>query len=176
VTTIAALAELDRDIADLDPARRDTFVRQAASRCRPATRPTRSRRSSCCRRARRRPTPLVDVPMPSTPIGFAALPAPDDGDVFLDFEGHPFWRADVELFFLFGLIERDARRASGSSGRSGRTTRTRRRATKALVDHLAARRRAVPRHARVPLQPHRADVARAAHAPSTASPSWSSNS
>ncbi|MCU1498160.1 MAG: hypothetical protein JWM47_2113 [Acidimicrobiales bacterium] len=39
--------------------------------------------------------------------GFEHLPEPDDGDVFLDFEGHPFWRADTGLFFLFGLIERD---------------------------------------------------------------------
>lgn len=38
--------------------------------------------------------------------GLEKLPAPDDGDVFLDFEGHPFWRADAGLFFLFGLIER----------------------------------------------------------------------
>lgn len=39
--------------------------------------------------------------------GLEELPAPDDGDVFLDFEGHPFWRADVGLFFLFGLLERN---------------------------------------------------------------------
>jgi uncharacterized protein len=39
--------------------------------------------------------------------GLEQLPEPDDGDVFLDFEGHPFWRADVGLFFLFGLIRRD---------------------------------------------------------------------
>jgi uncharacterized protein len=39
--------------------------------------------------------------------GFDLLPEPDDGDVFLDFEGHPFWRPDRGLFFLFGLIERD---------------------------------------------------------------------
>ncbi len=38
--------------------------------------------------------------------GFEHLPAPDEGDVFLDFEGHPFWRADVGLFFLFGALER----------------------------------------------------------------------
>lgn len=37
--------------------------------------------------------------------GFAKLPMPDDGDVFIDFEGHPFWRADTGLFFLFGLLE-----------------------------------------------------------------------
>lgn len=40
------------------------------------------------------------------PAGFAALPAPSSGDVFLDFEGHPFWTAEAGLFFLFGLIER----------------------------------------------------------------------
>lgn len=39
--------------------------------------------------------------------GLETLPAPDDGDVFLDFEGHPFWRADTGLFFLMGLVERD---------------------------------------------------------------------
>ena len=31
-------------------------------------------------------------------------PAPDDGDVFLDFEGHPLWRPDGGLFFLFGFL------------------------------------------------------------------------
>jgi uncharacterized protein len=39
--------------------------------------------------------------------GFDELPRPDDGDVFLDFEGHPFWRVDTGLFFLFGLVARD---------------------------------------------------------------------
>ncbi|PIJ37778.1 hypothetical protein BMW24_001305 [Mycobacterium heckeshornense] len=39
--------------------------------------------------------------------GWELLPAPDAGDVFLDFEGHPFWRPDAGLFFLFGLLERD---------------------------------------------------------------------
>jgi uncharacterized protein len=39
--------------------------------------------------------------------GLEQLPEPDDGDVFLDFEGHPFWRADTGLFFLFGYLARD---------------------------------------------------------------------
>ncbi len=38
--------------------------------------------------------------------GLALLPEPAEGDVFLDFEGHPFWRPDAGLFFLLGLIER----------------------------------------------------------------------
>ncbi|GJF12715.1 ATPase [Mycolicibacterium cyprinidarum] len=43
---------------------------------------------------------------PTCGRGFEKLPEPNDGDVFLDFEGHPFWRAAAGLFFLFGLIER----------------------------------------------------------------------
>ena len=38
--------------------------------------------------------------------GFDLLPAPDDGDVFFDFEGHPFWTAQHDLFFLSGLYYR----------------------------------------------------------------------
>ncbi len=40
--------------------------------------------------------------------GLELLPEPDDGDVFLDFEGDPFWTVESGLFFLFGLIARDA--------------------------------------------------------------------
>jgi uncharacterized protein len=39
--------------------------------------------------------------------GLERLPAPDAGDVFVDFEGHPFWRPATGLFFLFGVLERD---------------------------------------------------------------------
>jgi len=35
------------------------------------------------------------------------LPAPDLGDVILDFEGHPFWTAESGLFFLFGWLTFD---------------------------------------------------------------------
>ena len=35
--------------------------------------------------------------------GFSLLPPPDDGDVFFDFEGHPFWTPQCDLFFLSGL-------------------------------------------------------------------------
>ncbi|MEZ0339861.1 TM0106 family RecB-like putative nuclease [Mycobacterium sp. pV006] len=61
--------------------------------------------------ARLQDAPPYDVVTPAAdPVwghGFDEMPAPDDGDVFLDFEGHPFWRADTGLFFLFGLIEQD---------------------------------------------------------------------
>lgn len=35
--------------------------------------------------------------------GFSLLPSPDEGDVFFDFEGHPFWTPQCDLFFLSGL-------------------------------------------------------------------------
>jgi uncharacterized protein len=39
--------------------------------------------------------------------GFEQLPEPDPADIFLDFEGHPFWQADRGLFFLFGFVASD---------------------------------------------------------------------
>lgn len=39
--------------------------------------------------------------------GFEQLPEPNEGDIFLDYEGHPFWSAKTGLFFLLGLIARD---------------------------------------------------------------------
>ncbi len=95
--------------------------------------------------------------------GFEQLPEPDDGDVFLDFEGHPFWRADAGLFFLFGLILRDGRRRAGRYQAWWAHDRDEE-ATAAADAHRVPRRppRGPPRHARLPLQPHRAIGARAA--------------
>ncbi len=39
--------------------------------------------------------------------GFEQLPAPDPADVYLDYEGHPFWRPERGLFFLFGYLVAD---------------------------------------------------------------------
>ncbi|MEB3032080.1 TM0106 family RecB-like putative nuclease [[Mycobacterium] nativiensis] len=75
--------------------------------------------------------------------GLEQLPPPDNGDIFLDFEGHPFWRADVGLFFLFGALERDGEswryRAWWAHDRAQEAT-----AVQALVDHLARRREQFP--------------------------------
>jgi predicted RecB family nuclease len=141
VGTLAGLAALDREVAALDPARQEHFVRQAAlqeqAREDPADPP---------------PFELLEVPVDvdevvsredeveADPVGFAALPEPDEGDVFLDFEGHPFWRADIGLFFLFGFIERESSgkwvfKAFWAHGKEEEKT-----ATKELIDHLAARR------------------------------------
>ena len=73
------------------------------------------------------PPPFAQIPSEDgTPggHGHALLPAPDDGDVFLDFEGHPLWRPDGGLFFLFGFLAR-ARTASGPTTPGGPTTSTR---------------------------------------------------
>src|SRR3984957_20245493 len=55
--------------------------------------------------------PVYELVAPSEdPVsghGFELLPEPDDGDVFFDFEGHPFWSAQHDLFFLSGLRYRD---------------------------------------------------------------------
>lgn len=112
VTTIAGLAVLDRPVPGLDGERLARMARQAAlqveARHAPADNPP---PFELFERPAPADTDLVGLgaePVEPELTGFAALPAPDDGDVFLDYEGHPFWRADVGLFFLFGLIERDA--------------------------------------------------------------------
>ena len=141
VRTIAALGELDREVAAIDPARQETMVRQARLQVQARNAPD-----------AKPPFELLSwFPAPGSPgttnpepIGFAAMPAPDDGDVFLDFEGHPFWHADSELFFLFGLIERTPAgewefKEFWAHDKAEEAT-----ATKALVDHLAARRAQFP--------------------------------
>jgi predicted RecB family nuclease len=148
VTTIAALAELDRDVADLDPARRDTFVRQARlqvqARNAPDDKPPFELLDPPSGTGAPGADPLDDDLDAPDPIGFAALPEPDAGDVFLDFEGHPFWRADAELFFLFGLIERSPAGdwefvAFWAHDKAEEAV-----ATQALIGHLTARREQFP--------------------------------
>jgi len=76
--------------------------------------------------------------------GFSLLPEPDEGDVFFDFEGHPFWTAQHDLFFLAGLYLRgddgewayDARWAHDLAEQSAMI--------KALVEFLAKRRASFP--------------------------------
>jgi uncharacterized protein len=97
VTTLAQLGALRGEFEGIRPERLNWLVTQAALQV--AARLN------------------EEVPLPFSMIapsddsqrghGFELLPEPDLGDIFLDFEGHPFWRADTGLFFLFGLIERD---------------------------------------------------------------------
>ena len=75
--------------------------------------------------------------------GFELLPEPDDGDIFLDFEGDPFWRADAGLFFLFGLIVRKrkdwAYKTFWAHDESEEAS-----ATQSLIEFLANRRTTYP--------------------------------
>ena len=54
--------------------------------------------------ARRRGTLPYDRRDRAAGRGFARLPRPDPGDVFLDLEGDPFWDPARELWFLFGVV------------------------------------------------------------------------
>jgi uncharacterized protein len=145
VTTIAELAALDRAVVGLDPVRRDTFVRQARLQVQARDAPDDPPPFELLDPATAT-TSAVDPDRPDAPdpIGFAALPEPDDGDVFLDFEGHPFWRADAELFFLFGLIERSPDGAWDFVGYWAHDKSEEAAATQALIDHLTARRQRYP--------------------------------
>jgi len=146
VTTIAALAELDHEVAALDPARQEMLVRQARLQVQARNAPDEKppfELLSWFPAPGSAGTTETDLDAPD-PIGFAALPAPDDGDIFLDFEGHPFWHADAELFFLFGLIERSPAGEWDFNEFWAHSKAEEATATKALVDHLAARRAQFP--------------------------------
>ena len=148
VATIAGLATLDRPVDDLDEARLERMVRQAALQVEAREAPEGSPPPF---ELLERPAPAaadlpeLDVePVEPELTGFAALPAPDDGDVFLDFEGHPFWKADVGLFFLFGLIERDDAGEWVFKAFWAHDQTEEAQATQDLVEYLAERRRRFP--------------------------------
>jgi uncharacterized protein len=97
VSTLAALSELEDPIEDLRPQRLQQLVGQAVLQATARTAPD-------------EPPPhqlIAPSEDPTWGRGFTLMPEPDEGDVFLDFEGHPFWRADSGLFFLLGLIHKD---------------------------------------------------------------------
>jgi predicted RecB family nuclease len=76
--------------------------------------------------------------------GFELLPAPDDGDVFFDFEGHPFWSAQHDLFFLSGLRYRNEAGEWSYDARWAHDLDAQARMVKKLVEFFAARRSSFP--------------------------------
>lgn len=145
VDTIAALAGIDRPLDGLDPDRLRRLARQAAlqvaARESPADSPPPFELLAAAD-----PLDAGDATglLTTALVGFDALPEPDPGDVFLDFEGHPFWQADIGLFFLFGLIESDgngvwAYRAFWAHDRAEESA-----ATGDLVAYLVDRRQRFP--------------------------------
>ncbi|MBT5756481.1 MAG: TM0106 family RecB-like putative nuclease [Acidimicrobiaceae bacterium] len=148
VDTIAGLAALESEVDEVDANRLARMVRQATLQVEARNAPS----------GDHPPFELLDPPAPVAadladldvePVepeltGFAALPAPDDGDVFLDYEGHPFWKADVGLFFLFGFIERSDEGAWGFKAFWAHDQPEEKQATQDLVDYLAERRTRFP--------------------------------
>lgn len=129
VATMAALAEATESVEGLDPTRQERLVLQASLQVRARQRPDELP-----------PLELLPAATPEeAPTGFGALPEPDDGDVFLDYEGHPFWRADTGLFFLFGILTR-----SGGEwvyeARWAHNVEEEGQQARALIEWLAARR------------------------------------
>ena len=76
--------------------------------------------------------------------GFQFLPAPDEGDVFFDFEGHPFWTPQHDLFFLGGLFLRDVGGAWTYQQRWAHDLVHQESMVKELVEFFAERRRDYP--------------------------------
>ena len=96
VSTIAALATRSEPIAQMRDARLARLRVQAELQVEARERPE-------------EPPPYRVISSGEDPVwgrGFACIPEPSDGDIFLDFEGHPFWRPDRGLFFLFGYVAR----------------------------------------------------------------------
>jgi uncharacterized protein len=139
ITTLAALAAIEGEqIQDIRDDRLARLVDQA----------TLQARARLLDEGEQPPWDLIEPgDDPTWGHGFELLPAPDDADVFLDFEGHPFWRPDTGLFFLFGWIER------GDDGRGAWTYRTEwahdlegeAAAAGRVIEHLATRRAQRPR-------------------------------
>jgi predicted RecB family nuclease len=76
--------------------------------------------------------------------GFEQLPEPDPGDVFLDYEGHPFWRPERGLFFLFGYLIADETGEWGYHALWADDEATERDCVEELVRFLTNRHRAAP--------------------------------
>ena len=78
--------------------------------------------------------------------GFSLMPEPDDGDIFFDFEGHPFWSAKHELFFLSGLYLKDASGEWSYDARWAHNLDQQKSMIKELVEFLASRLEAFPNY------------------------------
>ena len=98
VRTLVALATREETVPELRPEKFERLHRQA--------------RLQLASRERADAVPAFElVEATEDPVyghGFEQLPEPDEGDVFFDFEGDPFWTPERDLMFLGGLYYRDA--------------------------------------------------------------------
>ncbi|HVV76409.1 MAG TPA: TM0106 family RecB-like putative nuclease [Mycobacteriales bacterium] len=132
---LAALAVRGEPVADVDEERLARLVKQASLQ-------------HAAKSLVDGEPPPYEMIAPGTHLdwgrGFEQLPLPDDGDVFLDFEGHPFWTPSEGLFFLFGLTHQTAPNTWEYKTWWANDRREEAEAFRELVDFLADRRRAYP--------------------------------
>jgi predicted RecB family nuclease len=98
VVTVAQLARRSEAVADLREEKRERLASQAALQV-------------TSRMAQGDPPAFEFIAVSEDPVyghGFEFLPEPDNGDVFFDFEGDPFWTPQHDLVFLVGLLYQDA--------------------------------------------------------------------
>ena len=134
VETLGALATWSSEVDGMRPDRIERVTTQATLQLEARSQPD-------------RPPPFLPIeagPDPTWGRGFEHLPEPDPGDIFLDFEGDPFWTTERGLFFLFGFIARSPEgtwvyQSLWAHDRSGEE-----RATGELIELLAHRRAAYP--------------------------------
>ena len=134
VRTIVELARRDAPVADVHDDNLFRLRRQAALQVSSRQAPEQSP-----------PFELVDVS--DDPVyghGFELMPEPDGGDVFFDFEGHPFWTARDGLFFLAGLYLRGADSAWSYDPRWAHDLDEQAEMIRELVEFFASRRAAYP--------------------------------
>jgi len=87
---------------------------------------------------------VVLDPEEPDPAGLVSLPQPNRGDIFLDFEGHPFWTPARGLFFLFGFLRKARSGRWGYEARWAHDPATEATATRELIDYLHERHRRHP--------------------------------
>lgn len=110
LTMLTQLAQVTGPVTGVDEVRLARLVGQAALQVRALDSPDDS-------------PPFSVISPGEDPVwgrGLEELPEPDDGDVFLDFEGHPFWRADTGLFSSSGCCVRTTK-GFGPIAPGGRT-------------------------------------------------------
>jgi uncharacterized protein len=134
VRTVVDLAARTTPVADVHDENLGRLIRQASLQVASRAQPSKP--------------PVFELVAPGEdPVfghGFEFLPAPDEGDVFFDFEGHPFWTAQRDLFFLSGLFLRDASGKWSYDQRWAHDLDQQERMVKGLVDFFAERRRDYP--------------------------------
>lgn len=131
VTRLRDLAEFDGDVAGLRPPRQDWLVRQAALQVQ-------------AQLAGGGELPWEIIDSGDDGGGFQDMPRPDEGDVFLDLEGHPFWRPDTDLFFLFGVLARDGKGDWSYDPRWAHSLEEEQQTALELIEYLTERHRRFP--------------------------------